>query len=231
MALSGTELIRSFMALKSFQMQVREDNLKTAEYRKMQSRGGGLISRGEQGGTITKEDFNRQMRRQTRESTAQAPMVAGIGPGIYESARAGKMMQEGYSGKLPDRVQQRQQMTDKGYMWMSDPYGGHGSWIKGTKVEHSSMERLNDMAAAEEIQNRFPREVLAAQERRAEGEMNFAKKMGTLAAEEREMNYYRDRSAMSDSMSSGRYPAMSEFIRKWSPEGLSRDELRGMGRG
>jgi len=213
MALSAMELIKSYMALKSFQMQVREDNLKQAEYRKMQGRGGGLISRGEQGGTITKEYFNRQMRRQTRESTAQAPMVAGIGPGMSASARAGKMMQESYSEKLPDRVQQRQRMTNRGYLWMSDPHGGHGSWIKGTDVEHSSMEKLNTMAAAEEKQNIFPREVLAAQERRAEGEMNFAKKMGTLAAEEREMNYYRDRSAMSDSMSSGRYPAMSEFIK------------------
>lgn len=227
MALSGTELIRSFMALKSFQMQVREDNLKMAEYRKTQSRGGG-VSR--EGGMVTKEDYNRQMRRQARESTSQAPMVAGTGPGIYESARASKMMQEGYSGKLPDRVQQRQALENKGYMWMSDPHGGHGSWITGTKVEHSSMERLNDMEAAEEKQNRFPREVLAAQEGRAEAEMNLAKRMGTLAAEERDMNYYRDRSAMSDSMSSDRYPAMSEFIRKWSPEGLSRDELRGMGR-
>jgi len=156
MALNPLQLINAFMALKKFEMMVRAEKEMSKEARRISSK---------------------QPRRARYQSSG--PRTAGLPPSPYLAYR-GRKAQEAWEWAHAERRKVDELMQRKGYSWM--PGAG---WVRGAKAGRSTLGKLQYMEKAEEIKNKFPREVLAAQQQARREELEYADRIRRYAVQER----------------------------------------------
>lgn len=161
MALQGLELLRLFVGLKKVDKMISEETRAT----RSGYGGDAMVARKEALDYARKESRRQEKISRSRDNfTAQAQSFQ-----IQQAAQR--------NAALARETNRRDRPA---------PGRNAGVGIPRTtaRVEKSDMERLNYMEHAEEIKNKFPREVLAAQEKQREFERNLADKWRGWAAQD-----------------------------------------------